>query len=210
MTTVGCDPGAAPGRERGYDERVARVRGLVFTNAKLFCVERFGESGWWRVLDALPPKDRDVLEAAVTVGWYDLGVYDRAHEAIDRVLGSGDASLMRPLGRFCANRDLTTVHRVFARLSTPTYLLGKYGEYWRRYQDTGVWTVNREGERTVRASLAQWASRSEASCERLAGYIEGFLDTIGANGTKVERVRCRSRGDRVCEYVAVWKGGLTA
>jgi predicted hydrocarbon binding protein len=193
-----------------YDERVARVRGLVFSNAKLFCVDRFGESGWWRVLDALPKADRDVLEAAVTVGWYDLGVYDRAHEAIDRVLGEGDLRLMKTLGHFCAERDLTTIHRVFARLSTPTSLLTKYGEYWRRYQDTGVWTVQREAERTVRAALAQWGSTAEASCVRLAAYIEGFLSQIGAKGVNVRRMKCRARGDDVCEYLAEWKSGATA
>lgn len=189
---------------------MARVRGLVFTNAKLFCVERFGESGWWRVLDAMPKNDRDALESAVTVGWYDLATYDRAHETIDRVLGHGDLGLMKPLGHFCAARDLSTVHRVFAKIATPTYLLTKYGEYWRRYQDTGTWKVAREAERSVRATLAQWGSKSEASCVRLAGYIEGFLDNVGAKATTVARVRCRSRGDAVCEYLAEWRGGMRA
>jgi predicted hydrocarbon binding protein len=193
-----------------YDVHVARVRGLVFTNAKLFCLERFGETGWWRVLDALPTADRDVLEAAVTVGWYDLGVYDRAHETIDRVLGDDDLGLMKPLGHFCASRDLTTVHRMFAKVATPTYLLTKYGEYWRRYQDSGVWKVDREADRRVRASLAQWGSTSQATCVRLAGYIEGFLEVIGAKGVRVDRVKCRSRGDNVCEYLAEWKSGVTS
>lgn len=200
----------SPASRRGYHGVVARVRGLVLTNAKLFCLERFGEAGWWRVLDALAKNDRDVAESAVTVGWYDLGVYDRVHETIDRVLGKGNFSLMRPLGYFCAERDLTTVHRIFARLATTTYLLTKYGEYWRRYQDTGIWNVERQSERCVRATLAQWGSTSEASCVRLAGYIEGFLETVGAKGAKVERTKCRSRGNDVCEYMSTWTSGLRA
>jgi predicted hydrocarbon binding protein len=139
------------------------------------------------------------------VGWYDIGVYDRVHEAIDRELGGG--SVMSELGRFCAERDLTTVHRLFLRMASPSFLFSKYGAFWRRYQDSGEWSVVKEGERRVRGSLVGWGSVSESTCVRLAAYIERMLELCGAKGIRVTRPRCRSRGDACCEYLCEWSGG---
>jgi hypothetical protein len=189
---------------------MARFKGLVLLNARAFCIERFGAPAWARVVDALPRDDRPVVEGAVHVGWYDLGIYDRVHEAIDQVLGNGDLTLMTAIGRFSAEHDLTIVHRLFFRMANPSLLLTKYGDYWKRYQDTGTWTVRRESDRRIRGTLASWGSVSPATCVRLAAYIQRMLDLVGARGTRVGRVKCRARGDTVCEYLVEWSLGATA
>jgi len=95
-------------------------------------------------------------------------------------------------------------------MATPSFLLSKYGDYWHRYQDSGDWNVVREGERHVRATLSNWGSVSVPTCVRLSAYIEKFVDLVGAQGTRVTRTKCRSRGDRVCEYDIHWTAGVTA
>ena len=81
--------------------------------------------------------------------------------------------------------------------------------YWRRYQDSGEWSVEPVGPLAARARLSGWASRSDATCVRLATYIERFLQLAGGQGAKVSRVKCCSRGDRFCEYHCEWKKGLS-
>jgi hypothetical protein len=186
-----------------------RFKGLVLLNARDFCVDRFGKGGWERVLAELSREDREAAESAVHVGWYDLALYDRVHESIERTLGRGDHSVMVDLGHWCADRDLTTVHRLFLRLASPTFLLQKYGDYWRRYQDTGAWSVQKEDARRVRATLEKWGSVSEATCIRLAAYIEKMVELAGGRGAHTTRTRCRSRGDAVCEYLVDWREGAT-
>lgn len=188
----------------GSRTQKGRFKGLVLLNAQSFCRERFGDAGWTRVLDALGPEDRGVMEGAVHVGWYPIGLYDRLHEAIDRELGDGHFTLMRPLGHYCAEHDLTKVHRVFFRMASPSFLMARYGEFWRRYQDTGTWTVHRPSDLHVRCTLAGWASTSETTCVRLAAYVERFLALVGANGVHLTRTKCTARGDAVCEYDAKW------
>ncbi|MBX3191004.1 MAG: hypothetical protein KF819_28670 [Labilithrix sp.] len=186
----------------------AKFKGLVLVNARDFCRDRFGPSGWDRVIDALPTADRAVIAGVVQVGWYDLALYDRVHETIEVVHGRDASSIMTELGHYCAERDLTTVHRLFLRMASVGFVLGKYGEYWRRYQDSGEWTVSTEGPRRVRGTLSGWGSTSEATCARLAAYVERFCELCGAKGARVTRARCRTRGDRVCEYLIEWRGGL--
>jgi hypothetical protein len=184
--------------------RVGRFKGIVLVNAREFCHARFGEEGFSRVVASLPEGDRAVVEEALPVGWYDLGVYDRLHEAIVAELGDHDLAIMVPLGHFCAEHDLTTIHRVFLRMASADFLFSKYGDFWRRYQDTGQWSMTRENERCVRATLSSWGSTSEATCVRLAAYMEKFLELCGAHGARATRTRCRSRGDAVCEYRLAW------
>lgn len=197
-----------PGYDRDTVQTAGKVKGLVLLNARTFCVERFGKQGWERVRDALSPHDRDVMDSAVHVGWYEVGVYDHVHDAMVAELGGGDFAVMIDSGHFSADRDLTTVHRLFARMATVEFLLTKYGEFWKRYQDTGRWQIEREGPHVVRAKLTGWASRSEATCIRLGGYIERFLQIVGAQGAKVTRLKCAVRGDRHCELLCEWESGL--
>ncbi len=67
--------------------------------------------------------------------------------------GGGDTKLMVALGHYCAERDLSTVHRILARVAVAAYFLRKYTSFWRRYQDTGDWVIVREGDRRIRATL---------------------------------------------------------
>jgi predicted hydrocarbon binding protein len=182
----------------------ARIRGRVLSNAQRFVVDQFGEDGWKAVLDHLPNADAETLAGVVSVGWYDIGLYDRVHEAIHAVLGARDARVMDRLGRYCAEHDLTTVHRVFFRMANPAFLIEKHADYWRRYQDTGDWTIVRERDTRVRATLSGWGSRSEASCSRLAAYVGRMVELIGQKNVRVTRARCRARGDAVCELVLEW------
>jgi len=188
---------------------LGRVKGLVLLNARTFCTERFGDQGWSRVRDSLSPSDLEIVDGAVHVGWYDLGIYDRLHETVDRVLGDDDLRLMVDLGHYCAEHDLSTVHRLFMRMASPSFLLSKYGEFWRRYQDSGTWAVDREAPKRVRCTLSNWGSRSEATCVRLSSYIERFLQLAGGKGARALRTKCNARGDRSCEYLCEWDSGLS-
>jgi hypothetical protein len=182
----------------------AEVRGVALINARRFCLDRYGDAGWKRVLGELPPEDVKVLEGVGQLGWYEVGIYDRLHESIDRVLGSGDHRTMIELGRYSAEHDLTVTMRLFMRVASPQFLLKRHVDLWRRYQSSGAWTVESEAARRVRLSLTGWASRSEATCVRLASYMERFLQIVGAHRARITRTKCCSRGDLACEYLIEW------
>src|SRR5689334_3017500 len=127
----------------------AKTKGVGFANVRTFVEERFGPAGWDRVLSELVVSDRRELEAILPVGWYSLPLYARLIRAVDQVHGYGDLSLVVKLGRFEAERDLTTIHRIFLRLASPAFMLEKTADYWRRFHDTGHWVVKRDGNRVT-------------------------------------------------------------
>ncbi len=182
---------------------MASVKGVIFLNARTFALEQHGEEGWRSLLDALDPRDREELASMIAIGWYDIGLYDRVHATMERVLGKGDFALMHRLGRFSAEADLNVIHRTLMKMARPAVLFEKYPELWRRYQDSGEWSLTREDKR-ARGVLTGWASREEACLVRLAGGIERMLELLGARGVKVTRAKSTARGDAVCELIIDW------
>jgi len=189
-----------------YDEGgVAKVKGVVVLNVRAFVIAREGREAWERVLAALAPEDRDVLAGAIPVGWYDMSTYERIHRALIDTLGGGDPAIMIALGRYAAEQDLKTIHRLFLRAANPAYVLERAAEYWARFQDSGTWSIVREAPDRVHATLAGWGSEDEATCVRLGGYIQRLFELVGARDVVVQRPRCRARGDDACVFAGAWR-----
>lgn len=102
---------------------MARSKGTSLLNNRAWIEHRFGPEGWKRLLDATPPGDRQLLETAVAVGWYDLGVEIRMLDTIERTLFGGERAPFEQMGRWVAERDLGGIQRLFLRLANPAYVL---------------------------------------------------------------------------------------
>lgn len=181
----------------------AKTKGVGFTNVKSFTVERFGAPGWASVLGELRQEERDELLSVIPVGWYPLELYARLIRALDRVHGRGDLALLTELGRFEAERNLTTIHRVFLRFTNPAFIVEKTSEYWKRFHDTGTWNVARD-DHGVSAVLDGWGVVDAALCRELVGYLTRLLDLVGAKNVVVEHPKCRGRTDPQCLFKARW------
>jgi hypothetical protein len=186
---------------------VPRTKGVSFINVHAFGIQRAGDSGWQRVLGELTEADREELSTIVAVGWYDLGLYARLIRSVDRVLGAGNLVLLRELGRFEADRDLTTVHRLFIRMASPAWVIEKTMEYWRRFHDTGQWKVQRESSHAVNGTLLGWGVVDEALCIELMGYMPRVVELAGARSAQIAHPSCRGRGDQSCDFRLSWDGG---
>ncbi len=188
----------------------AKTKGVAFANVRSFALERFGADGWEAVLQPLAPADREALLGFVPVGWYSLPLYARLIRTLDEVHGYGDLALVVQLGRFEAERDLTTIHRMFLRLANPAYAVEKLGEYWRRFHDTGDWDLTRENESHVTGYLDNWGCVDNALCRELVGYMGRMLELVGAKNVILEHPRCRALGADRCFFRCRWGDSVRA
>ena len=182
----------------------AKLKGISFVNARAFTVERFGDEGWTTTLDHLVVVDRQELANVITVGWYSLALYARLLHALEAAHGEGDFSLVVRQGRFQAERDLTTIQRMFLRMASPAFAIDRIGEYWRRFYDTGTWQTATPTPTRARAALLDWGVVDHALCRGLVGYMGRFLELVGAKNVHVEHPSCRAKGDPRCEFDARW------
>lgn len=180
---------------------VAKTKGVGFLNVREFVLGRWGETGWTAVLGRLREHDRQELGSALAVGWYPLELYARLIRAVDDAHGKGNLGLMVELGRFEAERDLTTIHRLFLRFFHPSFIVEKTGTYWQRFHDSGVWEVTRPDRASICGVLRDWGCVDEALCRELVGYIGRSVELAGAQRVSVDHARCRARGEGECRFL---------
>jgi hypothetical protein len=181
------------------------TKGVGFINVSMFARERFGERGYAEVLSSLSDEDREALASVISVGWYDLALYARLIRALDRVRGKDDLSLLSDLGRYEAEHDFTTIHRVFLRFANPDYVVEKAFELWRRFHDTGTWIIVRESERRMLGTLEEWGVVDEALCKELTAYLQRLLELTGAKDVRVQHATCRAIGSGSCVFIGTWR-----
>jgi len=187
----------------------ARQKGVGIVNARAYVLERYGADGWQAVLAQLPHADRQGVDTAIGVGWYTHGVYMRLVRAIDEVHGVGDLAMAVQLGRWGAERDLSTIYRLFFRFANPAWVVEKSTEYWRRFHEDGEWIIERVGKMHVVGTLRGWRTDDAAYCRVNGGYMGRLLELVGARGVTVDHASCVARGDRECVFRVRWGDEVT-
>jgi DNA-binding CsgD family transcriptional regulator len=175
------------------------TKGIRFMNLRIFMTERFGGYAWEEVLTTLAPADAAALRTVVASGWYEHALRARLVRAICRREPGGGAALGREMGRFEAERDLTTVHRWFIRLVKPAFALRNMNVYWRRTEDSGRWSSEVRGGEIV-ARLYDWSPVEPMLCATVQGYLARTLELLAGGDVFVEHPRCRAGGDDSCEF----------
>jgi uncharacterized protein (TIGR02265 family) len=183
---------------------IGSIKGGVLTSRLAFLEGRGGPAAVDRVLATLPAEDRTVLSGNIAPsGWYPFETGSRLDTAIEAELGGGDA-LFREMGAQSARDNLSPAQRAFVRERDPHALLKGAASIYRLYYDTGRRTFERLGQRKVALRTYDSTTFSRADCLTVIGWHEQVISMCGGNNVRVTEVRCRTRGDEVCEYICEW------
>src|SRR5664279_1442671 len=108
-----------------YSSRVANVKGSAMTSRILWVELGHGAAGFDRLLAAVSvPLREQISRGFVKANWYPFEQFVELNETIDRVFGRGDYGLMRMLGRYGADANLTTIYRLFFKVGSVGWILG--------------------------------------------------------------------------------------
>lgn len=182
------------------------VGGNIILARRTFVLDRGGTETWERILAHLPPDDAARLRRTLLVtSMFPLELNARLDAAIARELYPGESErAFLEMGRSSADVNLGGPQKAFLREGDPHHLLGftdtiyayYYGEGRRAYQKTGPTSAVLT---TYDAPLC-----TPGDCLTVVGWHERALELSGGRDVKVIEVRCRCRGDTVCEYQLSW------
>lgn len=186
--------------------RVGNAKGSVLFHLRRYIVERHGEKGWQEVLSRLPPEDVKVLSGILMVGaWYPVGIWNRT---LDRYLTANypdPMAAMMDLARYIAREDLNLVYKMFLKVGTPGFIMGRSGSIWSRYYDSGRLQPTEIRPRQWRieldAPINEDAAPSIYTCEGVCAWLSSAVKLTGSNLT-ILQTRCRFKGSAMCEYEA--------
>jgi hypothetical protein len=185
---------------------VSNVKGSALASRLLWVRLGHGEAG----LERLEAAASDALSPALVNGvamarWYPFEVFVELNQVIDQLFGKGDLGLVKELGRFGADANLKTVYRLFYKIGTVRWILGRAARLWTAHYDSGRMELvdDRPGSATL--EIVDFATPHRIHCLSVAGWAERSVEISGGLEAKVEEDACRARGDERCLLRATWR-----
>jgi uncharacterized protein (TIGR02265 family) len=133
-----------------------------------------------------------------------IHMLNRFTEEAARAKGEALEEFARRAGREAAGDAVKGIYRFFARVLTPTALLGKASNMWSALYNRGQMTVEEQGPANARIRIKDFPSEL-AGCSRVTGWIERMAELTGVKNIQVEQPRCFAKGDPYCEWTVRWK-----
>jgi hypothetical protein len=184
---------------------MAQVKGTAVSASLRYVRERFGEEALARVLDALPGEDRKRLSAVLASSWYPMEAFLLFMREAQRQLGAEQPDLVRSMGRASCDYGVTGVYKIFFKVGSPEFIIGRSARVFSSYYDSGELRVvdSRDGRAVV--EVAGLEGGSPEFCERIYGWMQRTLELAGAKGLRSAHSLCVHRGDAVCRFEGDWE-----
>jgi len=167
---------------------MANIRGAAILGTIEYARTTFGDESLAKVRAAVQAETLALLgEGAdggrvLADGWYDTRLLVDLSREIDRVCGSGDLSLVRAAGRYCAFQDVNRFFKWLLRIAGPSTLFQRAASVFRSYHDSGIYVVEHAGPGRAAIRLEDWRGADPVMCKRIEGWIERALElTLGAD-----------------------------
>jgi uncharacterized protein (TIGR02265 family) len=183
---------------------MAQVKGTAVLASVRFVRDRFGEPALTRVLDALTSEDRSLLSKNILVSaWFPMSLLLRFMVEAERQLAPEEPELARAMGRASADYGLTTVYRMFFRVASPEFIIGRATRVFGSYYDTGNVVPIESGPGHAIFTLEGFEGAAQF-CARILGWMERTLELAGAKDIQIAHATCVYRGDDVCRFEGTW------
>lgn len=184
---------------------MANVKGSALASRVLWVQLGHGGAGVERLLAQVSPELRATLAEGIhKATWYPFDQFIELTVAIDRLFGQGDLSLVRELARHGADANLKTIYRLFYKVGTIHWILGRAVRLWSAHYDSGFCEIRTTGPRAAIMRVHGFATPHAAHCLSVAGWVERSVELSGGKRPTVDDARCRTRGDELCQFEISW------
>lgn len=181
------------------------VKGSALSSRILWVELQHGAQGLARLLRQVSPELRGSIEGGIgKAKWYPFDQFVELNVVIDRLFGAGDLALVRELGRAGADTNLRTIYRLFYKLGSVHWILGRGVRLWSAHYDSGACEITGRGAKAAVMRIHNFATPHQAHCLSVMGWIERSVELSGGKRPIVEETKCRTRGDELCQIDISW------
>jgi hypothetical protein len=185
---------------------VANVKGSALASRVAWIQLGHGAAGMAKLRAEASAQLGETLDAGVgKARWYPLRQFIELNVLIDRLFGAGDLALVKQLGRHGADANLTTIYRLFYKVGTTHWILGRAVRLWSAHYDTGYLEVLTRGARAATLRIHNFALPDRSHCLSVMGWAERSIELSGGQRVEVTESKCRARGDEVCQLDVSWE-----
>jgi predicted hydrocarbon binding protein len=180
-----------------------RVKGAMVRAHLQFVRERLGEPALALTLKALPAAVAAEIQGILASTWCTFESLVALDRSIARVSGRDERELMRELGRYSAQINLSTIYRAFHRDDIHEFFRNS-ATLHRQFQDFGDCAYEHVGETHCRISVRNAVCYSPAYCSSETGYLEQVIAAHGGTSASVTESACQCASDDRCTFELRW------
>jgi hypothetical protein len=182
------------------------VKGSALSSRVLWVELGHGAAGLDRLKKQATPELRATLDSRIEKAkWYPFEQFVELNVTIDRLFGAGDLALVRELGRSGADANLTTIYRLFFKIGSVHWILGRGVRLWSAHYDSGYTEIANKGAKAAVMRVHGFSTPHRAHCLSVLGWIERSVELSGGKRPKVDESKCRTRGDDLCQIEISWE-----
>jgi len=183
---------------------MAQVKGVAVIASIRYVREEYGDEAIGRVLAALPGEDREAIGPNPLVSsWYPMPAFLHFMQEAEKQLGEQDPKLVRNMGRASADYGITTIYKIFFKVGSPEFIIGKATRVFGRYYDTGEIVPVESAPGHAVFDIKDFEGAPQF-CARIRGWMERTVELAGAKNLRSAHSQCVHRGDAVCRFEGTW------
>jgi len=185
---------------------VSNVKGSALASRLLWVRLGHGEAGLERLERQASPELQPVLVNGVAMArWYPFPLFIELIEVIDRLFGKGDLGLVRELARFGADANLKTVYRLFYKIGTVRWILGRSARLWSAHYDAGELALLDDRPGNIAMEIVGFDTPHPIHCHSVQGWCERSIEISGGKDVVLQELSCRATGGDRCLFRATYK-----
>lgn len=182
------------------------MKGSALTSRILWVQLEHGEAGFQRLLAQVSPELKSIVEMGVhKAKWYPFEQFVEMNLVLDRLYGKGDLGLIKDLGRYGADANLKTIYRLFYKVGTVHWILGRAVRLWSAHYDTGYLEVMTRGPKTAVLRIRGYHSPHAVHCMSVMGWAKRSIELSGGKRVVSAETKCRVKGDEFCQIESSWE-----
>lgn len=136
-------------------------------------------------LAKLPDRLRDLYRQIVATSWSEVADQMAIYQAAAEILFPGETNRMVRLGMLLAERSFTGIYKVFLRIPTIEFILGRAARIWNSYYDKGDATVVKVSAKCAELIVQNFPDLPRPMREVANGHYEVLLKMTGARNVRI-------------------------
>ena len=182
------------------------VKGSAILSSINYIKDKFGDAGLDKIKENLTDDEREILSDIILQPiWYPIKLYVSLTHKIDSILGIGDLSTAKDLGKYEAEHDLKTIYRIFYVLGSPEFIIKQSAKLFTTYFEDGDLRIAESDKNNAIAELYDFPSLDQAVLHRISGFMEKTLELSGGkNPTAVVRLEFRD-AKKIAVFICHWE-----
>jgi len=165
--------------------------------------DRFDE---W--LNALSEESRKIMQEQIipAISWYPIkpGLIEPTQK-ICELFYANDEKGAWEAGRFSAEKGLSGVYKMFVKLGSPKFIIGRAATIFASYYKPSRMEVVHQSENKIVLHIIEFPELERVVELRIGGWIERALEISGSKSIDVELTQSLTRQDPVTEMIVTWQ-----